>query len=325
MRIGRWAGSGTIAVAALIAFAGAAIAQTVCPENVIRIVVPFPPGGPTDVSARVLAEKLKERLGQNVIVESRAGATGATGTGYVAQQLGNGCTMLLAYDTHAVNPSLLKLSFDTATAFKPVMLVGTIPNIIAAHPSQPWRSFPEMIAAAKKESGSLAYATGGSGTVAHMSMKLIEQAHGVTLRQVPYKGGAPAAADLIAGHVPMMVGSVTALGAFAREGKARALVQLGGSRHPLLPETPTLAELGQKDFSSVAWIGIFVPAATPEGVVTRFNSELKTVLQDTWVRERMAALGVQLTGSSPEELGAFVKAEMTRWGEVVRVHNIKPE
>ena len=325
MPFGRWVGSGTLAAAVLIAFAGAAPGQTVCPDSVIRIVVPFPPGGPTDVSARVLAEKLKDRLGQNVIVESRAGAAGATGTGYVAQQPGNGCIMLLAYDTHAVNPSLLKLSFDTATAFKPVMLIGTIPNMIAAHPSQPWKSFAEMVAAAKKESESLAYATGGSGTVAHMSMKLIEQAYGIKLRQVPYKGGAPAAADLIAGHVPMMVGSVTALGAFVRDGKARALVQLGAARHPLLPDTPTLAELSGKDFSSVAWIGIFVPASTPDGVVTRFNTELKAVLQDPWVRERMAAIGAQLTGSSPEELGAFVKSEMTRWGEVVRAHEIKPE
>ena len=316
---------GTLAATMLIALGGASSAQTVCPESVIRIVVPFPPGGPTDVSARVLAEKLKDRLGQNVIVESRAGAAGATGTGYVAQQPGNGCIMLLAYDTHAVNPSLLKLTFDTATAFKPVMLIGTIPNMIAVHPSQPWKSFAEMVAAAKKDNESIAYATGGSGTVAHMSMKLIEQAYGVKLRQVPYKGGAPAAADLIAGHVPMMIGSVTALGAFVRDGKARALVQFGAARHPLLPDTPTLAELGQKGFTSEAWIGIFVPASTPDGAVTRFNTELKAVLQDPWVRERMAAIGVQLTVSSPEQLGSFVKSEMARWGEVVRTHDIKPE
>lgn len=325
MRVLRWAGCGTLAAATLIALVGASSAQTVCPESVIRIVVPFPPGGPTDVSARVLAEKLKDRLGQNVIVESRAGAAGATGTGYVAQQPGNGCIMLLAYDTHAVNPSLLKLTFDTATAFKPVMLIGTIPNMIAVHPSQPWKSFAEMVAAAKKDNESIAYATGGSGTVAHMSMKLIEQAYGVKLRQVPYKGGAPAAADLIAGHVPMMIGSVTALGAFVRDGKARALVQFGAARHPLLPDTPTLAELGQKGFTSEAWIGIFVPASTPDGAVTRINTELKAVLQDPWVRERMAAIGVQLTVSSPEQLGSFVKSEMARWGEVVRTHEIKPE
>src|SRR6185437_7479443 len=146
----------------------------------------------------------------------------------------------------------------------PVMLIGTIPNIIAVHPTQPWMTFADMVGAAKKDKGSIAYATGGSGTVAHMSMKLIEQAYGIELRQVPYKGGAPAAADLIAGHVPMMIGSVTALAGFVRDGKARALVQLGTSRHPLLPGTPTLEELGHKGFSSVSWIGIFVPASSPD-------------------------------------------------------------
>src|SRR4051812_20048489 len=159
-----------ILAALALALPGEARAQAVCPENVIRIVVPFPPGGPTDVAARLLAEKLKDRFGQNVIVESKAGAGGATGTGYVAQQPGNGCTLLLAYDTHAVNPVLLQLPFDTLTAFKPVVMIGTIPNIIGAHPAQPYKTFAEMAAEAKKEPDRLAYATGGTGTVAHLSM-----------------------------------------------------------------------------------------------------------------------------------------------------------
>jgi len=197
-----------ILAALALAFPGEALAQAVCPENVIRIIVPFPPGGPTDVAARVLAEKLKDRVGQNVIVESKAGAGGATGTGYVAQQPGNGCTLLLAYDTHAVNPVLLQLPFDTLTAFKPVVMIGTIPNIIGAHPAQPYKTFAEMVAEAKREPDRLAYATGGTGTVAHLSMKQIEQQYGMQLRNVPYRGGAPAAADVVAGHVPMMVGSI---------------------------------------------------------------------------------------------------------------------
>ena len=151
-----------------------------------------------------------------------------------------------------------------------------------------------MAADARKDRGGLAYATGGSGTVAHMTMKLIEQLYGFELRQVPYKGGAPAAADLIAGHVPMMIGSVTALGAFVRDGKARALVQTGATRHSLLPDTPTVAELGQPGFQAAAWIGILVPSSTSDAIVTRFNTELKAVLQDPWVRERMAAVGVQI-------------------------------
>jgi len=199
-----------ILAALTLALPGDALAQVVCAENVIRVIVPFPPGGPTDVAARLIAEKLKDRVGQNVIVESRAGAGGATGTGYVAQQPGNGCTLLLAYDTHAVNPVLLQLPFDTLTAFKPVVMIGTIPNIIGAHPAQPYKTFAEMVAEAKKEPDLLAYATGGTGTVAHLSMKQIEQQYGMQLRNVPYRGGAPAAADVVAGHVPMMVGSVQA-------------------------------------------------------------------------------------------------------------------
>jgi tripartite-type tricarboxylate transporter receptor subunit TctC len=314
----------TLAALAL-AFPGDALAQAVCPENVIRIIVPFPPGGPTDVAARLLAEKLKDRVGQNVIVESRAGAGGATGTGYVAQQPGNGCTLLLAYDTHAVNPVLLQLPFDTLTAFKPVVMIGTIPNIIGAHPAQPYKTFVEMVAEAKKEPDRLAYATGGTGTVAHLSMKQIEQQYGMQLRNVPYRGGAPAAADLVAGHVPMMVGSVQALGKFVQESKVRALVQLGSKRHPMLPDTPTMVELGMKGFSSASWMGIFVPSSTPDAIVARFHDDLANVLGDSWVRERMASMGVELTVGSSAELGQFVKAELARWGDVVKRYNIKAE
>jgi len=314
-----------ILAALTLALTGDAFAQVICPESVIRIIVPFPPGGPTDVAARVLAEKLKDRVGQNVIVESKAGAGGATGTGYVAQQPGNGCTLLLAYDTHAVNPVLLQLPFDTLTAFKPVVMIGTIPNIIGAHPAQPYKTFAEMVAEAKKEPDRLAYATGGTGTVAHLSMKQIEQQCGMQLRNVPYRGGAPAAADVVAGHVPMMVGSVQALGKFVQENKVRALVQLGSKRHPMLPDTPTMDELGMKGFSSASWMGIFVPSSTPVAIAMRFHDDLANVLGDSWVRERMASMGVELTVGSSADLGAFVKSELARWGDVVKRYNIKAE
>jgi tripartite-type tricarboxylate transporter receptor subunit TctC len=314
-----------ILAALALALPGEALAQAVCPESVIRIIVPFPPGGPTDVAARLLAEKLKDRVGQNVIVESRAGAGGATGTGYVEQQPGNGCTLLLAFDTHAVNPVLLQLPFDTLTAFKPVVMIGTIPNIIGAHPAQPYKTFAELVAEAKKEPDRLAYATGGIGTVAHLSMKQIEQQYGMQLRNVPYRGGAPAAADVVAGHVPLMVGSVQALGKFVQDGKVRALVQLGSKRHPMLPDTPTMDELGMKGFSSASWMGIFVPSSTPEATVTRLHDDLANVLGDPWVRERMASMGVELTVGSSADLQAFVKSELTRWGDVVKRYNIKAE
>ena len=327
MRNGQRLNAMALAVIAALAWPGALHAEALCPESVVRIVSPFPAGGPTDVAARMLADKLKDRIGQNVIVENRAGAGGATGTGYVAQQPGNGCTLLLSYDSHAVNPVLLQLPFDTATAFKPVVMIGTIPNLIAAHPAQPYKTFAEMVAEAKQEPDRLAYATGGTGTVGHLSMKQIEQHYGMQLRNVPYRGGAPAAADLVAGHVPLMMGSVQALAKFVQDGKARALVQIGLKRHPMLPDTPTLDEIdnGMKGFSSVSWMGLFTPAATPDATVARFHDDLTAVLNDPWIKDRMASMGVELSAGSSAELGAFVKSEMQRWGDVVKRYNIKVE
>jgi tripartite-type tricarboxylate transporter receptor subunit TctC len=322
--LSRLARAAPAAVCLVLVWVGAALAvEPFCPESAVKIVVPFPPGGPTDISARLLGERLRDRLGQNVIVEARAGASGSIGTGYVAQQPGNGCTVLLAYDTHAVNPALYPLPFDTVTAFKPVMLVGTIPNAIAVHPSQPWKTFDALIAAAK--TSELVYASGASAGVAHFSMKLIEQLYGVELRHVPYKGAAPAVQDLIGGHVPMMIGSVLALAPSVNDGKARALVQTGAQRHPLLPDTPTVAELGHPGFNTASWIGIFLPASAPDALVTRLHDDLAVVLQDPFIRDRMAAIGVELVGSSPKELGAFVNGEIARWTDVIKRYNIKGE
>jgi len=300
---------------------GARAAEPFCPESAIKIVAPFPPGGPTDITARLLGERLREQFGQNVIVESRAGASGAIGTAYVAQQPGNGCTILLSYDTHAVNPAVYPLTFDTVTAFKPVMLIGTIPNAVAVHASQPWQTFDQLMAAAK--SGRLVYASGASAGVAHFSMKLIEQLYGVEMQHVPYKGGAPAVQDLFGGHVPIMIGSVFALAPGVQDGRARALVQTGARRHPLMPDVPTVAELGHPGFNTASWMGIFLPAGASDALVTRLHDALVLALKNQTVRDRLTTLGVELAGSSPEELGAFVKAEIARWTDVVKRYDIK--
>jgi len=316
--------AGPFALALL--FAGNSPAQATepfCPENTIKIVAPFPPGGPTDITARLLAEKLRVQFGQTVITESRPGASGAIGTGYVAQQPGNGCTILLSYDTHAVNPALYPLHFDTVAAFKPIMLIGTLPNAVAVHSSQPWRSFDELMAAAKK--GRLVYASGASAGVAHFSMRLIEQIYGVEMQHVPYKGAAPAVQDLLGGHVPIMIGSVFALSPGARDGRVRALVQTGARRHPLMADVPTVAELGNPGFNTASWMGIFLPAAASDALVARLHDALVVALQDQVVRDRLTALGVELVGSSPEELGAFVRAEIARWTDVVKRYDIKGE
>jgi tripartite-type tricarboxylate transporter receptor subunit TctC len=294
-----------------------------CPESTIKIVAPFPPGGPTDISARLLGDRLREQFGQNVIVEARAGASGSIGTGYVAQQPGNGCTILLSYDTHAVNPALYPLPFDTVKAFKPVMLIGTIPNAVAVNVAQPWTTFDQLMADAKKSQ--LVYASGASAGVAHFSMKLIEQIYGIEMQHVPYKGASPAVQDLLGNHVPIMIGSVFALAPGARDGRLRALVQTGAKRHPLLPDTPTVAELGHPGFATASWIGIFLPASASDALVTHLHDALAIALKDQIVRERLTALGVDLVGSSPEELGAFVNSEIARWTEVVRRYDIKAD
>ena len=312
------------AFALVVLLAGACpghAAEPFCPEANIKIVAPFPPGGPTDITARLLAEKLRVQFGQTVITESRPGASGSIGTGYVAQQPGNGCTILLSYDTHAVNPALLPLPFDTVTAFKPVMLIGTLPNAVAVHSSQPWRTFDELMAAAKKDH--LVYASGASAGVAYFSMKLIEQIYGVEMQHVPYKGAAPAVQDLLGGHVPIMIGSVFALSPGARDGRIRALVQTGAKRHPLMPDVPTVAELGHPGFNTASWMGIFLPAGASDALVTRLHDALAIALQDQVVRERLTTLGVEVVGSSPEELDAFVKSEIARWTEVVKRYDIK--
>jgi tripartite-type tricarboxylate transporter receptor subunit TctC len=311
----------TVCLAIAVAPPAARAAEPFCPEANIKIVPPFQPGGPTDITARLLGEKLRVQFGQNVIVEPRPGASGAIGTGYVAQQPGNGCTMLLSYDTHAVNPALYPLPFDTVTAFRPVMLIGTMPNAIAVHPSQPWKTFDELMAAAKKDH--LVYATGASAGVAHFSMKLIEQMYGVEMQHVPYKGGAPAAQDLFGGHVPMMIGSVFVLAPGVRDGRARALAQTGAKRHPLMPDVPTIAELGHPGFDASSWMGVFLPAGASDALVTRLHDALVVALQDQIVRERLTVLGVDITASSPAELGAYVKSEIARWTEVVKRYDIK--
>jgi tripartite-type tricarboxylate transporter receptor subunit TctC len=189
------------------------------------------------------------------------------------------------------------------------------------HPSQPWKSFNELMTAAK--SGQIVYASGATAGVAHFSMKLIEQLYGVQMQHVPYKGAAPAVQDLLGGHVPIMIGSVFALAPGVHDGRARALVQTGAKRHPLMPDVPTVAELGHPGFDTASWIGIFLPAAASDVLVDRLHEALAEALKDKVVRERLSALGIELSGSSPQELGAFVRAEIARWTEVVKRYDIK--
>jgi tripartite-type tricarboxylate transporter receptor subunit TctC len=298
-------------------------AEPFCLEKVIRLVVPFPPGGPVDSVARLISEPLQKELGQRVIIENRSGASGTVGTGYVAQQPGNGCTVLLSYDTHGVNPAMFtNLPYDTLKDFKPVMLLGTVSNVLVAYPSNPWTTFDELVTAAKQKSD-IACATGGIGTVAHLTMKVIEQAYGFQLLYVPYRGGASAVQDVIGGHVPLMFGSVLSVSPLVRDQHVRALFQSGTKRSKLLPNVPTLAELGHPDLSIVSWIGVFMPESTPDVLALRLNEVLATILRDERVLERLNDIDIQVVASSPQDLQSFVESEISRWTDVVKRYDIK--
>ena len=315
---------GTAIAIVLGAAVTANAAEPFCPEGTIKFVAPFAAGGPTDITSRLFAESLRGQFGQTVIVEARPGASGSIGTAYVAQQRGDGCTILLSYDTHAINPAVYpQLPFDTLKAFRPVMLIGTVPNAIAVNAAQPYKTFDELIAAAKKSE--LVYGAGSSAGVAHFTMKLIEELYGVRLNLVPYKGAAPAVQDLLGNHIPIMIGSVFSLSPGVRDGRLRALVQTGLTRHPLMPDIPTVAELGHPGFSGVSWMGIFLPAGASGALVTRLHDALVVALHEPVVRERLITLGVEIVGSSPDELDAFLRGEIARWGDIVKRYDIKAE
>jgi tripartite-type tricarboxylate transporter receptor subunit TctC len=304
--------------------AAAAESKPFCSENVIRLVVPFAPGGPVDSAARLMAEPLRTALSQTVIVESRPGASGSVGAAYVAQQPGNGCTILISYDTQGVNPALYPhLPFDTLKDFKSVMLIGTVSNVVVVHPSQPWKSFDQFVSDAKKTE--FAYATGGVGSLAHLTMKILEQDFGFHMRHVPYRGGSPAVQAVIGGHVPVMIGSVLSVAPAVQDNRIRALVQTGLKRDPLLPGVPTLNELGRSGFNVVSWLGVFMPAATSAEHVVRLNKELVTIMHDATIQSRFSALGVQVVASSPQELQTFLEKEVHRWTDVVKRYDIKAQ
>lgn len=305
----------------------AARAQTPAwPSGVIRIVVPFPPGGTVDPIARLVAPALQQRLGATVIVENRTGASGAIGTAFVAKSPPDGNAWLFAYDTHAINPFLQKLPFDTERDLDPVLLIGTTPNVLCAHPSRPYQTLADVIAAAKLRPNALTYASGGAGGVSHLSMVTLCKRAGIEMRHVPYRGAGPAMADLLAGHVDFMIGSVSLVTPHVRAQKIRPIFQAGRERAASLPAVPTVMESGIPDFESNSWWGVFGPAGTPRAIIDRFGSALTDSLREESVAKFLVeSLQITMLLGGPEATRKFVAAQMAQWGPVVRDNNIKVE
>ena len=292
------------------------------PPKTIRIIIPFPPGGTTDLIARRAQPMLERNLKVSILIENRAGASGAIGTQAAVTSPPDGATFVLVFDTHGANPSLLpNLPFDTLKDLAPVMLIGTSPMVITAHQSAPYKNFPEVIAAAKANPEAVAYGTIGAGSLAHLAMSQIGNALNLKMTHVPYKGGGPLVNDAIAGHVPFAIASIALFSPHIKSGALRPLAATSAKRIAQLPDTPTVSDQ-VAGFDAVAWWGLLAPAKTPPEIVARMNAAMAEALNDPAVKQNLSEQGVDYRLSAPDEFGRFVENEVTRWAKVVKDNNI---
>lgn len=302
-----------------VAWAGAAHGQAF-PVRPVHIVVPFPVGGAPDVIARAIGARLAGRVGQQVVIENRLGAGGNIAYEAVAKAAPDGHTLLFAATGFATNVSLYKgLPYDPIRDFAPVSLVASSAHVLVAHPDLQVESVAQLVARAKEKPGEITFGSSGGGTVLHLAGELFNATAGVKLVHVPYKGATLARADLLSGRVRLMFADLPSVLSHVRAGSLRALGVTGAKRLPLLPEVPTIAEAGVPGYEIEAWFALFAPAGVPAPVVTRLNAEVLAVLKDAQLTGRMAELGQKIHGSSPEALGAFLKSEVARMREIVRV------
>lgn len=297
------------------------------PTRAIRLIVPFSPGGVADTSARVVADRLGARLGQQVLVENRAGASGNIGTQMVAQSAPDGHTLVLGFDgTMVINPWVFpSIPFDSVKDFAPVTKLGDATLIMVAHPSVPAKDMRELIALAKAKPGSLSFGTSGTGGTPHLAGELLNQRAGIALTHIPYKGGGQAVGDVVGGQIPLVYTAIASAQQYVKSGRLKALGVSGAKRSSSLPDVPTFIESGLDGFVVDSWVGIFAPAKTPRAIIDRLQRELAAILALPEVRERYAVLGIEPVGNTPEQFGEQVRADLAKWEKVVKQANIKTE
>ena len=312
--------------ALLLAAAGAVCAQPY-PNHPIRFIVPFAPGGSTDTLARTVGLKLGEALGQQVVVDNRAGGNGNIGTDIVAHAVPDGYTILLGYIANlAIGPSLYaKLPFDPVRDFAPVTQLAVAPNVLVVHPSVPVQNFREFIAYAKANPAKLNFASAAVASPGHLAGELLNLAAGIHMQHVPYKGSGQAVIDLLGGQVQVMVSGMSSVMAHIKAGRLRPLALTGAQRSPALPDLPTIAESGFPKFEATAWYGVLAPAGTPKPIVTRLHDEIVRALKMPEVKERLEYVGFEIVGGTPEAFAAYIKTEIKKWQPVVRASGVKPE
>lgn len=310
---------------ALLVFAATSVhSQSNYPNKPIRLVVPFAPGGTTDILARVVSIKMSESLGQSIVVENRPGAGGNIGADMVAKSSPDGYTLLLGTPgPTAINQSLFKnMPFNPERDLVPVGQMINIQTVAITQPGSPWKSLRDVAAEAKVK-GSIPFASAGSGTTPHLAAELYAAMIGIDLQHVPYKGDAPALADLMGGHIKLQFANLAGVIGPLRDGKVRALAVTGTTRSKALPDVPTIAESGATGYSVTAWCGVFAPTGTPSAVVSKLNAELNKALASPDVQDRMAQLQAEIAADTPEQFGALVRLEQQRWAKIISDRNIK--
>ena len=302
-----------------------AAAADAYPSKPVKIVVPYTPGGGADILARTLAAALSPKIGQPVIVENRPGANTITGTEYVANAPPDGHTLLLAAASFSINPSFYKLPYDTTKGFAPVALVALVPLLLVTNPALPVSSVKDLIALAKAKPGQITFASYGSGSPAHLAGELFKSMVGVDMLHIPYKGSAPALADIVAGHVALSFSSMSPAVPLVKSGRLKALAVSTAKRVPAMSELSTVAEAGVPGYEVIAWNGIAAPAGTPRDVVAKLNKAIVEIVATTEFRDKISVQGFEPESSSPEEFSELIQRDMLKWAKVIKESGAKPD